>query len=91
MSGSVRGHGDARAFYRGLDVVPVDMTAALDAADPLLADPPLHPSYEDRRDARDRVFAGRRRRTSTSTRSTPGRARSRTPAPPRPTSCTCTT
>jgi len=49
--------GDARDFYRGLDVRPVDMTAALDAADPVLADPPLHPSYEDRPDAPDRIFA----------------------------------
>ena len=49
--------GDARAFYRGLDVHPVDFTAALEAPDPLLADPPFHPSYEDRRGAPDRVFA----------------------------------
>jgi glycosyltransferase involved in cell wall biosynthesis len=49
--------GDARAFYRGLDVHPVDFTAALDAADPLLADPPLHPSFEDRPGAPDRIFA----------------------------------
>jgi glycosyltransferase involved in cell wall biosynthesis len=48
--------GDARAFYRGLDVHAVDMTAALAAADPMLADPPLHPSYEDRPGAPDRVF-----------------------------------
>jgi glycosyltransferase involved in cell wall biosynthesis len=49
--------GDAAAFYRGVDVRPVDMTAALEAADPMLADPPLHPSYEDRPGAHDRVFA----------------------------------
>jgi hypothetical protein len=49
--------GDARAFYRDLDVHPVDFTAALDAPDPLLADPPFHPSFEDRPDAPDRVFA----------------------------------
>jgi hypothetical protein len=49
--------GDAREFYAGLDVRPVDFTAALDAPDPLLADPPFHPSYEDRRDAPDRVMA----------------------------------
>ena len=49
--------GDARGFYRGLDVRPVDMTRALDAPDPLAADPPLHPSYEDRPGAPDRVFA----------------------------------
>jgi hypothetical protein len=49
--------GSARDFYRGVDVLPVDMTAALAAEDPMLADPPLHPSYEDRPGARDRVFA----------------------------------
>jgi glycosyltransferase involved in cell wall biosynthesis len=57
VSGSVEGVGDANRFFAGLDVRPVDMTAALDASDPLLADPPLHPSYEDRVGARDRVFA----------------------------------
>ena len=49
--------GDARDFYHGLDVRPVDMTAALGAPDPMRADPPLHPSYEDRPGAPDRVFA----------------------------------
>src|SRR3954454_13852490 len=49
--------GDARAFYRGLDVHTVDFTPALDAADPLAADPPFHSSYEDRADAPDAVFA----------------------------------
>lgn len=49
--------GDASAFFEGLDVRPVDCTAALDACDPLCADPPLHPSYEDRPGAPDRVFA----------------------------------
>src|SRR3954469_12395327 len=49
--------GDARAFYRGLDVHTVDFTPALDAADPLAADPPFHPSYEDRADAPDAGFA----------------------------------
>jgi glycosyltransferase involved in cell wall biosynthesis len=49
--------GDARAFYRGLDVRPVDMTAALEQPDPVLAEIPLHPSYEDRPGAPDRVFA----------------------------------
>jgi glycosyltransferase involved in cell wall biosynthesis len=57
VSGSVAGVGDARHFFDGLDVRPVDMTAALGAPDPLNADPPLHPSYEDRPGARDRVFA----------------------------------
>lgn len=57
VSGSLRGRGDAREFYAGQDVHPVDMTAALDAPDPVLADPPLHPSFEDRPGAPDRVFA----------------------------------
>jgi glycosyltransferase involved in cell wall biosynthesis len=49
--------GDASEFYAGLDVRPVDMTAALSAPDPVLADTPLHPSYEERPDAPDRAFA----------------------------------
>jgi glycosyltransferase involved in cell wall biosynthesis len=49
--------GDARAFYAGLDVQPVDMTQALAAPDPMRAEPPMHPSYEDRPGAPDRVFA----------------------------------
>src|SRR5688572_6039392 len=49
--------GDAREFYSGLDVRPVDMTAALGSEDPMRAEVPLHPSYEDRADAADRVFA----------------------------------
>ena len=49
--------GDAREFYAGLDVRPVDMTRALEAPDPMRADPPMHPSYEDRPGAPDRVFA----------------------------------
>ncbi|HEY3021729.1 MAG TPA: glycosyltransferase, partial [Solirubrobacteraceae bacterium] len=63
VSGSRRdagGHGDARRFYRGLDVREVDFSAALAASDPLDPPggaPPMHPSYEDRRDAPDRVFA----------------------------------
>jgi glycosyltransferase involved in cell wall biosynthesis len=49
--------GDARAFFAGLDVRPVDFTAALTLDDPLRGDPPLHPSYEDRPGEPDRVFA----------------------------------
>ncbi|HET8952243.1 MAG TPA: hypothetical protein VFN44_17105, partial [Solirubrobacteraceae bacterium] len=49
--------GDAREFYAGLDVRPVDMTAALSSEDPMRAEVPLHPSYEDRPGAHDRVFA----------------------------------
>jgi glycosyltransferase involved in cell wall biosynthesis len=49
--------GDAGAFFEGLDLYRLDCTVALDAADPLMADPPLPPSYEDRPGAQDRVFA----------------------------------
>jgi glycosyltransferase involved in cell wall biosynthesis len=49
--------GDARAFYHGLDVHTVDFTRALEAPDPLAADPPFHPSYEDRENSPDPVFA----------------------------------
>jgi glycosyltransferase involved in cell wall biosynthesis len=42
------GLGDAAAFFDGLDVRPVDFDAG---------DAPLHPSYEDRPGAHDRVFA----------------------------------
>src|SRR3954447_18468000 len=50
VSGSLggRGVGDAERFYEGLDVHPVDFTAG---------DAPMHPSYEDRPDAEDPVFA----------------------------------
>ena len=48
---------DAKRFFEGLDVRPVDYTAAAAADDPLGADPPMHPSYEDRSDAPDPVFA----------------------------------
>ncbi len=60
LSGSVTmpGHpGDASTFYKGLDVRPVDMTRALSAPDPMAAHPPMHPSYEDRPAAPDRIFA----------------------------------
>jgi glycosyltransferase involved in cell wall biosynthesis len=48
LSGSLPGLGDAGAFYSGLDIHAVDFSAG---------DAPMHPSYEDRRDAPDRVFA----------------------------------
>jgi glycosyltransferase involved in cell wall biosynthesis len=47
VSGSRHG-ADARAFYRGLDTVAVDFDAG---------DAPMQPSYEDRADAPDKVFA----------------------------------
>ena len=54
--------GDARRFYAGIDVREVDFTAALRAPDPMaFAGPPgsgpLHPSFEDRPGAVDRIFA----------------------------------
>src|SRR4051812_8446839 len=48
---------NARTFFRGFDIHSVDYSAAIDAPDPLRADPPFHPSFEDRPDAPDRLFA----------------------------------
>jgi len=47
-SRSNRSVGNAERFYEGLDVHPVDFSNG---------DAPMHPSYEDRPDAPDRVFA----------------------------------
>ena len=58
--GSLGGPGEpshAGTFFEGIDVHAVDYTAARDAPDPLAADPPFHPSYEDRPGAPDAVFA----------------------------------
>ncbi len=58
--GSVGGpgdHGHAGTFFEGLEVSALDMTAAREADDPVMHDPPFHPSFEDRPDAPDRVFA----------------------------------
>jgi glycosyltransferase involved in cell wall biosynthesis len=49
---------NASVFFEGVeDLRTVDYTAARDAPDPLAADPPFQPSFEDRDDAPDRVFA----------------------------------
>src|SRR2546423_6961464 len=48
---------NAASFYAGLDVRSLDYTEAAEAPDPLAADPPFQPSYEDRPGAPDRVFA----------------------------------
>src|SRR5687767_3958446 len=59
VSGSLGEEGEpshAPTFFSGLDVVPVDFTSALDLDDPLMGDPPFHPSYEDRPGAPDVVF-----------------------------------
>jgi glycosyltransferase involved in cell wall biosynthesis len=52
---------DARAFYSGLDVWPVDFTPALASAHPLdfvgpACTAPIHGSFEDRPEAPDAVF-----------------------------------
>ena len=61
LSGSLtpaRPPGRRGRFYRGLDVRPVDMTRGAERARPAAPPtPPLHPSYEDRPGAPDRVFA----------------------------------
>ena len=48
---------NAATFYAGLDVHALDYTAASRADDPLAADPPFQPSFEDRPGAPDRVYA----------------------------------
>src|SRR4051794_3570668 len=49
---------NAEMFFKGVaDLRPIDYTAARSAPDPLAADPPFQPSFEDRADAPDKVFA----------------------------------
>ncbi len=59
--GPVGAESNAQTFFAGLDVHALDYGPAIEAfergSDPLLADPPLHPSYEDRADAPDPVLA----------------------------------
>jgi glycosyltransferase involved in cell wall biosynthesis len=60
VAGSLGGPDEASnagSFFEGVDVHPVDYTASSDADDPLRADPPFQPSYEDREDAPDVVYA----------------------------------
>ena len=60
LTGSLGPKGEpsnAETFYAGIDVRAVDYTGSASAADPLAADPPFQPSYEDRPDAPDRVYA----------------------------------
>ena len=61
LAGSLGAEGEtshAGTFFSGIaDLHTVDYTAALAAPDPLAADPPFQPSYEDRAGAPDRVFA----------------------------------
>jgi glycosyltransferase involved in cell wall biosynthesis len=56
------GHGDARLFYGGSNLHTVDFDLALASNDPLAYEDtagsaPMHPSFEDRPGAADRVFA----------------------------------
>ena len=60
LAGSLGSPGEpshAETFFGGLDVRSLDYTAARDAPDPLLSDPPFQPSFEDRSGAPDRIFA----------------------------------
>src|SRR3954451_1224868 len=61
VAGSLGAPGEAShaaTFFEGVaDLRPVDYTAARDAPDPLAADPPFQPSFEDRPGAPDKVFA----------------------------------
>ena len=62
--------GDARAFYRGLDVHTVDFTRrARGPATRMRADPPFHPSYEDRAGRAGPRLRARSTTTPSSTRS----------------------
>jgi glycosyltransferase involved in cell wall biosynthesis len=55
--GAAGDHSHAETFFDGIDVRPLDFAAAAQASDPMAADPPFHPSFEDRPGAPDRVFA----------------------------------
>src|SRR3954463_2660497 len=48
---------NAETFFKDFDVHYLDYTSAVESDDPLHADPPMHPSFEDRPGAADRVFA----------------------------------
>lgn len=53
-------HGNARAFFAGLDIHTVEFDGALAAPEPMhppMGFAPMHPSFEDRPGAVDRVFA----------------------------------
>jgi glycosyltransferase involved in cell wall biosynthesis len=60
LTGSLGAPGNesnAETFFEGFQIHSVDYSAARDAPDPLRADPPMQPSFEDRPGAPDRVFA----------------------------------
>lgn len=48
---------NAQTFFEDCEVHYVDYTAAAQSSDPMHADPPMQPSYEDRPGAADVVFA----------------------------------
>ncbi len=59
-AGSLGGWGEpthAASFFAGIEVHPLDYSPSLGRAEPLAAPVPFPPSYEDRPEARDRVFA----------------------------------
>jgi hypothetical protein len=47
----------AGSFFAGIDVHALDYSPALELAEPLAAPVPFQPSYEDRPEAPDRIFA----------------------------------
>jgi glycosyltransferase involved in cell wall biosynthesis len=47
----------AASFFAGIDVQALDYSPALELAEPLSAPVPFQPSYEDRPEAPDRIFA----------------------------------
>src|SRR3954454_18050589 len=51
VAGSAPGEADARKFFDGLDVRPVDYSEALETDAPRRPAPPMHPSFEDREGA----------------------------------------
>ena len=57
--GGPREPGNARAFFGpGADLLAIPYDEAVLALEPVLASPPMHPSYEDRPGAPDRIIAG---------------------------------
>ncbi len=62
VAGSLGGpedFGNAASFFGpSADLVAVSYDAAVCAAEPMRASPPMHPSYEDRPGAPDRIIAG---------------------------------
>src|SRR5215212_4693895 len=57
VTGSLGGPGTESHAATCFEGHSLDYSEAIDALDPLRADPPMHPSFEDRPGAPDRVFA----------------------------------